>query len=62
MDPLPNTTARNKPFRSDCKRILHNVIKFCDKEALEGNVIVPLSQSMKRASDWDINVQCKKNT
>ena len=29
---------------------MHNILSFCDKEAAEGELLVPLSQATKRAS------------
>ena len=40
----------NKAFKSGTKKILHNIIKYCDQEAEYGEIIVPINQPTKRAS------------
>lgn len=45
------SSSGNKAFRSGTKKILHNIIKFCDQEAENGEIIVPLNHPTKRASE-----------
>ena len=43
-------SGENKASKSGTKKILHNIIKYCDQEAENGEIIVPITQPTKRAS------------
>ena len=39
----------NKAFKSGTKKILCNIMKYCDQETENGEIIVPITQPTKRA-------------
>ena len=43
-------SGENKASKRGSKKILCNIIKYCDQEAENGKKIVPITQLTKRAS------------
>ena len=47
---LMANSGGNKAFKSGTKKILYNIIKYCDQEAENREIIIPITQPTKRAN------------